>query len=106
MYLLCPEINFQLIASVLKNKERKKKKKSFPDVSAVKDLPVKQETWVWFLGWEDPLEKAMTSYSSILAWEIPKTEEPCGLQSMGLKSQIWLNNNNRKKIKELIFFLK
>ena len=42
-----------------------------------------QETWVWFLDWEDPLEKEMATYSSILAWEIPWTEEPGGLQSMG-----------------------
>ena len=42
-----------------------------------------QETWVLFLGWEDPLEKEMAIHSSILAWEIPWTEEPGGLQSMG-----------------------
>ena len=39
--------------------------------------------WVRFLGWEDPLEVGMASYSSILAWRIPWTEEPDGLQSMG-----------------------
>ena len=37
------------------------------------------------LGWEDPLEKEMATHSSILAWEIPRTEEPAGLQSMGLQ---------------------
>ena len=42
-----------------------------------------QETWVWSLGWEDPLEKETATYSSILAWKIPWTEEPGGLQSMG-----------------------
>ena len=42
-----------------------------------------QETWVWSLGREDPLEKEMAIHSSILAWEIPWTEEPGGLQSMG-----------------------
>ena len=42
-----------------------------------------QGTWVWPLGWEDPLEKEMTTHSSTLAWEIPWTEEPDGLQSMG-----------------------
>ena len=42
-----------------------------------------QETWVQFLGWEDPLEEEMAIHSSILAWEIPWTEEPGGLQSMG-----------------------
>ena len=44
--------------------------------------PAKQETWVRFLGQEDPLEKEMTTHSSILAWKIPWTEEPGGLQSM------------------------
>ena len=42
-----------------------------------------QETGVQSLGWEDPLEKEMATHSSILAWEIPWTEEPGGLQSMG-----------------------
>ena len=42
-----------------------------------------QETWVWFLGWDDPVEKEMATHSSILAWRIPQTEEPNGLQSMG-----------------------
>ena len=41
------------------------------------------ETWVQSLGWEDPLEKEMATQSSILAWEIPWTEEPGRLQSMG-----------------------
>ena len=48
----------------------------------VKHLPTKQETRVRFLGWEDPLEKEMATHSGILAWEIPWTEEPGGLQSM------------------------
>ena len=51
----------------------------------VKNLPVMQETWVQFLGQEDPLEKEMTTHSSILAWRIPWTEEPDRLQSMGLQ---------------------
>ena len=42
-----------------------------------------QETWVRFLGWEDPLEKEMATDWSILAWRIPWTKEPSGLQSMG-----------------------
>ena len=50
---------------------------------AVKNLPVMQETWVQSLGQEDPLEKGMTTHSSILAWRIPWTEEPGGLQSTG-----------------------
>ena len=49
----------------------------------VKHLPTMQETWVGSLGQEDPLEKAMAPYSSTLAWKIPWTEEPVGLQSMG-----------------------
>ena len=53
----------------------------------VKNLPAMQETqemWVQSLGWEDPLEEEMATYSSILAWRIPWTEEPGGLQSMEL----------------------
>ena len=49
----------------------------------LKRLPEMQETWVQFLGQEDPLEKEMATHSSILAWRIPWTEEPGGLQSMG-----------------------
>ena len=52
----------------------------------VKNPPAMQEaqgTHVQSLGWEDPLEKGMATHSSILAWEIPGTEEPGGLQSMG-----------------------
>ena len=44
-----------------------------------------QETWFQSLGWEDPLEKEMATQSSILVWKIPWTEEPGGLQSMGLQ---------------------
>ena len=49
----------------------------------VKNLPAMWETQVWSLGREDPLEKGMATHSSILAWRIPWTEEPGGLQSMG-----------------------
>ena len=49
----------------------------------VKNLPAVQETWVWSQGREDPLEKEMASHASTLAWKIPWTEEPGGLQSMG-----------------------
>ena len=52
--------------------------------SVVKNLPAMQETWVRTLGWEDPLEKGMATHSSIFAWKISWTEEPSGLQSMGL----------------------
>ena len=50
--------------------------RGFPGGSVVKNLPAKQETWVRFLGWEDPLEKGMATHSSILAWRIPWAEEP------------------------------
>ena len=53
----------------------------------VKSLTAMQETWVQSLGQEFPLEKEMATHSSILAWRIPWTEEPGGLQSMG--SQSW-----------------
>ena len=43
------------------------------------------ETWVLFVGWEDPLEKEMATHSSILAWKTPWTEDPGGLQSMVLQ---------------------
>ena len=51
----------------------------------VKNLPAVQKTWVQWLGQEDPLVKGMVTHSSILAWGIPWTEEPGGLQSMGLQ---------------------
>ena len=52
----------------------------------IKDPPAVQETWVWFLGWEDPLEKGKATHSSILAWRIPWTEElqPMGLQELDM----------------------
>ena len=52
-----------------------------------KRLPTMQETQVRSLGQEDLLEKEIATHSSILAWRIPWTEEPGGLQSMGRKSQ-------------------
>ena len=55
----------------------------FPGGSVVKNLPVKQEMWIRSLAREDHLEKGMAIHSSILAWDIPQTEEPGGLQSMG-----------------------
>ena len=51
-----------------------------------KNLPAMQEmqeTWVWSLGWKDPLEEEMASHSIVLAWKIPRIEKPCVLQSMG-----------------------
>ena len=49
----------------------------------VKNLPAMQKRWVPSLGGEDPVEKGMATHSSILAWRIPWTEEPGGIQSMG-----------------------
>ena len=55
----------------------------FPGGSVVKNPSAKQETWILSLGWEDLLEKEMAIHSSILDWEMPWTEAPGGLQSMG-----------------------
>ena len=57
--------------------------KGFPGDSVVKNLPTMQEMWVRYLGREDPLEKEMATHPSILAWEIPWTEEPGRLLSTG-----------------------
>ena len=63
----------------------------FPGGSVVKNMPVMQETQVQSLGWEDSLEREMAAHSSILAWEIPQTEEP--VQSTGSqKSQTQLRD--------------
>ena len=58
----------------------------------MKNLPASQEMQVQSLGWEDPPEKEMGTPSSILAWEIPWTEEPAGLQFMELQSQTGLRD--------------
>ena len=55
----------------------------FPGGSGVKGLPAVQETWVLSLGQECPLAEGMAAQASILAWKIPRTEEPGRLQSMG-----------------------
>ena len=60
----------------------------FPCGSVVRNLPAiqeLQEMQVQFLSWEEPLEEGMATHSSILAWRIPRTEEPGGLQSIGLQ---------------------
>ena len=64
----------------------------------VKNLPAMPETWVQFLGQEDPLEKEMATHSSILAWRIPWTEEPGGLQSVGSQSLAGYSPCSRKKL--------
>ena len=60
----------------------------------VKNPPAMQETWVWSLGQEDPLEKGMATLSSILAWRIPWIEEPGRLQATGLQrvGHYWMAN--------------
>ena len=62
----------------------------FPVAQLLKNLPSMRETWVRSLGWEDPLEKGMATHSSILAWRIPWTEDPGGLQSTG-SHRLWDN---------------
>ena len=61
---------------------------------SVKKLPAVQDTWVRSLGWGDPLEKKMATHSRILAWRIPRTEEPGRLQSTGWQrvGQDWVTN--------------
>ena len=60
----------------------------FPDGSVVKNPPAIQEMWGQSLDQEDPLENEMTIHSSILAWEIPWTEKPGELQSMGVTKKV------------------
>ena len=68
-------------------------------VQTVKNPPAMQETQVRSLAWKDPLEKGMATHSSILAWRIPWTEEPGGLQSMGSRrvGHNWVTNTHIHK---------
>ena len=61
----------------------------------VKNPPAMQETWIRSLGWEDLLEELLATHSSILAWRIPCTEEPAGLQSMGSQriGHVWVTKH-------------
>ena len=71
----------------------------FPGGTAVKNLPAMQETRVWSLGREDPLEKEMATHSNSLAWRIPWTEEPGGYSPWGCKQSDtteWLNNSSNR----------
>ena len=79
---ICKELRASLVAQMVKN------------------LPAMQTTWIWSLGWEDPLEKAMATCSSILAWRIPWTEQPGGLQSMGVTKN-WTQLSDKYLLKEL-----
>ena len=70
----------------------------FPGCLVVRNPPAvqeTQETWVPTLGWEDPLDEGMATHSSILAWRIPWTEKPDGLQCMGLQSGTRLKQLSR-----------
>ena len=64
---------------------------------SVKNPLAMQDTWIQFLGWEDPLEDSMATHSIILAWRIPWTEEPGRLQSMGLQriGQDWVTKHTQ-----------
>ena len=66
----------------------------------VKYLPTMQETWVSSLGWEDLLKKGLATHSTILAWKIPWTEEPDGLQSMGSQT---VNTTERQTVSLFTF---
>ena len=68
----------------------------FPDGSAIKDQPPKQEMWVWSLDQEDPLEEEMATYSSILGWTVPW--ESSGLQSMGSQESDTAERLNKKPL--------
>ena len=76
----------------------------------VKNLPAVQETQVQSLGWEDPLEKRMATHASIVAWRIPRTEEPGRLQSMSCmswtrlsNSHFHIHNNKNEKTQALVY---
>ena len=60
-----------------------------------------RETWVQSLGREDPLEKEMATHSGTLAWKIPWTEKPGGLQFMGLQSQTGLSDFTSLKVEQV-----
>jgi len=72
----------------------------FSGGSVVKNPPAKQETQVQSVGWEDPLEKEIAIYPSILAWKMPWTEEPGGLQTVALQKfgHDWTTKQQQKKV--------
>ena len=88
----------EICPNPLFKRQRKKKIRTDHDckyckisvAQTIKKPPAMQETWVWSLGWEDPLKGGMVTHSSILAWRIPWTEEPGGWQS--LRSQRVVHN--------------
>ena len=70
----------------------------FPGGAAVNNPSAIQETGFRSLGWKDPLEEGVSTHSSTLAWRIPWTEEPSGLQSIGLQSQTRLKRLSRQAV--------
>ena len=86
----CPDFSIDTASIYILTKNAR----GFPADSVAKNLPAKQEMQVWSLGQEDPLEKEMETHSSILTWEIPRTEEPDGLQSTGQRKS-WNNSTKR-----------
>ena len=77
-------INLEIVLQSEVKSEREKQISCM--AQAVKTLPAVQETQVQSLGWKEPMEKEIATHSSILAWEIPWTEKPGGLQSMGVSN--------------------
>ena len=77
-----PRLNYEALEKLKRSINCTEIMRDFLLAQLVKNLPAMQETWVQFLGWEDPLEKEMATHSGMLAWEIPWTEEPGRLQSM------------------------
>ena len=76
----------------------------FPVGSVVKNPPAKQEIWVSYLGQEDLLEKEMATYSTILVWEIPWTEETGGYSPWGQKESETTQRLNNKSMLHLEIF--
>ena len=72
--------------------------RGLPMAQMAKNLPKMQETWVWFLGQEDPLEEGMATHSGILAWRIPWTESLTGYGVAELDTTDWLNNNKQQPV--------
>ena len=69
----------------------------------ITNLPAMKDTWVWYLGWEDSLEKGLETHSSILAWRIPQTEEPSRLRSMGSQrvGHDWTTNTDAPTVRNI-----
>ena len=80
------------------NREKKKNVSSDDLGLLVKNPSAMQKTQVWSLGQEDPLKKGMATHSSILAWRIPWTEEPHGLQSMGVTKELDMTEVTKQQL--------